>query len=1046
MRKFINFFVERSIVVDFCVIVVILVGIVAMTKTKREAFPRIEFDTVVITTIWEGASALDVEKYITKLIEDQIKEIDGLKEYRSISIENTSSITILIEPDAQNKRKIIDDIRNAVQKTQDLPVLREPPLVTEISSANFPVIEWDLLRTRDPKTGAYTISYKKLRDYAETLENKLLLLPGVAKVQRRGWQAAEIFVDMDPQKLSKFQVGNNDIVKALRLRNVSIPGGTIKTNKEEIVVRTDEEFKNIEEIKETLVRANEVGAGVRIKDVADVYEDFKEASIIQSTNNTQSIGLTIIKKESADILSLINSTKVLIEEFKKTLPKEIAIEGVNDTSVIVENRLNIVVDNGISGFFLVLLVLLLFLDWRTSLIVSLSIPFAFGLVFLFMPYFGVSLNMISMFALIMVMGMITDGAIVVSENYYRHIELGKDPKEAVQIGASEVFKPTFVTVLTSIISFATLLLVSGILGKFIVGISIVCIICLVAAQLHCYLVVPSNLTIYTSTSSSEISKEEKSSKYYHLFKVKIYEPFIRYGLDHKARFLLFLFGLIILSIFVLIKFGRFKLFSSAVDAVFIKFEMPIGVRKEVLQEYLEVYGKTIEKLPKSDLKNFITKSGFQGKDPGDPAQKNGGNYGTIVIYLWPENTRKFKLDELITWLREQNDWLINPNYKKEIIENFDLTKVYKEIGDFRKVQELAHPEMKGQLLHADIEKIQGGPPVGKPVAIEIQGDNLEILQEISEKYKKILNQIKGVEDIDTDFQLGKDEVRVKINEKVAAQANVSALDIGTAVLTSFLGSTPSKIRRPSEQIDIRVRYAEKYRSSKENLKLLSLTNLQGNLIPINRIATFKTASNVKVINHLNGRRLMTVFSNINDKLTTSPTVLREVSKMSKDIPSKYPDYSINFGGEAKDTKEVIISFRNGFLIGLFLIFNILFFQFRSFLRPLIILLAIPFGAIGVIFAFFFHSLAFGFTGLMGLVGLSGSVVNDSIILVDFADYLKKQYPNLSNKEIALQAGSTRLRASFLTSCTTIIGLLPTAYGLGGYDVFLVPLALTFLGV
>ena len=1054
MRRFIDFFLERSLFVNLLSIVLLLTGGWIVFSMNRAAFPNIDFDIVVVSTIWPGSSSQDVEKLITKPIEESIKEVDGIKEYRSSSIDNRSSITITLDPDVKDTQKVVNDIRSAVDRTQDLPVDSEDPIIKEITTARQPIVQWNIINHKK-KDGSYVASYKELRDTADALENRFLGLKGVARVARRGWQDAEIFVDLDPLRMRQYSVGSNDVVRAIRNRNVSLPGGDIILDKKETIVRTVEEFDTAKEISKVPVRANEVGASVKIKDIAHVYEDFKEADYLESTENSPTIALTVVKRKSADIIKVVDQTREIVKDFQSSLKPGLEIKAINDLSYFVRRRLGVLLSNGLIGLCIVIAVLFLFLDWRTALMVALGIPISFAVAFLAMSHTGVNLNLISMFGLIIVLGIVVDDAIIVSENFYSHIERGEPPLKAASRGSSEVFAPVLATIVTTIAAFGPLLFMSGIFGKFVFTIPYVVILCVVASLFECFIILPSHLYDMNRSfkkkaamNKSKKSNAEKGKTWFYILRTRYYEPALHFALERKALCigafcLCFLFVVALQALF-----GKFKLFPSAVDAIYVKLEAPPGLRKEELQRYIYAIGKSAAKLPASELDNFIGRAGIQSKDGNDPFTKRGSNYGMVLIYLNPEVDRDFNVEVIIHWLRQKNAWLLKEAKKEDKLEKGKLKRELKEFLTVIKKNEgkatdgKKDTELKGGLISLEFEKLSGGPPVGKPIAIEVLGEDFDTMRKISGHYKKVLGSIPGVKDINDSFLPGKDEIRVKVNENLAAQAKVSVLDVARAITTGFEGNVATSIRRPTEEVDVRVRFGEEHRRSLTALKEVRLTNPQGNLIPVASLTSFEKGKSLTAINHLNGRRLISITANLKEG-TPVGSVIAEVNKRSKDMPLRYPQYTIQYSGENKDTDESLGTLLRSFIVAILVIFMILASLFRSLLQPFAVLSALPFALIGVILVFFMHGQPFSFMALMGLIGLAGVVVNDSIVLVDFANKLKRKNPKLSNKEITLQAASSRLRPVLLTSFTTVGGLLPTAYGLGGYDPFLVPMALSF---
>ena len=1062
MRNFINYFLDRSLFVNLLSIILLLVGFWIIYNMNKSAFPNVNFDIITIRTIWPGASTDDIEKLVTNPLEESLKAVDGIKEYRSSSIENQSVITITLDPDLDDTQDVIDSIRSNINRTEDLPDNSKTPIITEISTKRTPVIEWSIVpisttaKSDKSKTVSKLPSYKKLRKVTEVLEKKLLKIKGVARVNRRGWRDAEIFIDLQPNLLNRYLIGSNSIIQALRGRNINLPGGDILIDQKEVIVRTVAEFKNVEEIKRVPIVSNEIGASTNIGDIAHVYEDFSELDILDMTGNNPSIALTVIKRENADIIEIVNESKAIVKEYNASLIKEgIKINSTNDLSYFVKRRLQVLLSNGLIGIALVVIILFLFLGGRTALMVAVGIPVSFCIAFIAMAYTGVNLNLISMFGLIVALGIIVDDSIVVSENFYYKLERGASPLEAASAGPSEVFAPVLATIATSVAAFSPLLFMSGIMGKFVFSIPYVVILCLLASLFECFIILPAHLRDINKNYHI-ISKRKKQKENYLSKLIRYYyRPFLNFSLKNRTLCLLAFVFLLIIAFMIQIAFGSFKLFPGGTNAIIIKLETATGTPNKEMMRYLKVLGNYVSQIPKSDLESYIGRAGVQQQDTNDPFTKRGSHYGMLMIYLKPEVDRKYDALTIMTWLKQKTRWLVNPanllavasldprlkakiktfenNLKRDIRDkDINITNIEKK-----------YKVLRGGLLNLRLGERKGGPPVGKPISIEILGNDIGILKNIVKEYKMILEKIPGIKDIE-DSQLPKrDEIRVKVNEKVAAQTGLSILEVANAINTSFEGNIATSIRRPNEEVDIRVRNTKEYRKSLSSLNKVSITNRQGNLIPIARLSSFERQKSIAAINHLNGERLITVSARPNEKEMPLSAALKMIKELSKDIPGKYPRYTIQFGGEYRDTEESLATLGNSFLIALLIIFMILASLFRSMLQPFVILSAIPFAFIGVIFTFLLHGEPFSFLSLMGVIGLTGVVVNDSIILVDYANKLKIQKPNLSNIDLARQAGIRRVRAVLLTTLTTAGGLLPTAYGFGGYDTFLVPMALAF---
>jgi multidrug efflux pump subunit AcrB len=533
MKKVVAYFAERSLIVNIITVAIILAGILALSASNREAFPKIDFDWLIVTTIYPGATASDIEKHVTISIENKLREVDGIEEVYSGSSESRSVVAIKLDPDIENKDKAINDIKNAIDLITDFPDDAEDPIVIELSSTLTPIIEISVMA----KNGvADDEEERDLRKYAKLLEDSVLDLDGVAKIEKRGYRDREMLVEINPFKLKQYKIGVNEIIRALSNKNLNFPGGVIKTKKEDILVRTIGEVETANDIRNVLLKANDLGNYVRIKDVAKVKDSFEEEEITNATNGKKTITLTAIKKESADIITVVNSITEQVEKFNDLYDDKYEAMLSNDLSYFVKRRLKVLINNSVVGLSLVLLTLLITLGWRISSVTALGIPLAFGGTFIWMAYYGVTINLMSMFGLIMVLGMIVDDAIIVAENVYRHLEEGEPLMDAVIYGTSEVITPVAGTIMTTIAAFGPLMFMSGIMGKFMWTLPAVVSVALIASWIESMFILPSHIKDIERGRKKSVAESRKE-------RVTIYERIrhkyitaLTYVLNRKYRF------------------------------------------------------------------------------------------------------------------------------------------------------------------------------------------------------------------------------------------------------------------------------------------------------------------------------------------------------------------------------------------------------------------------------------------------------------------------------------------------------------------------------
>lgn len=1004
MVKLSEFSVKNSLLVNLVSVFIIVTGSMAMLNLNREAFPTVDFDEVAVRTYWIGAPAEDVEKLITLPVEKEIRGVSGIKEFTSVSEEGFSLVAITIDPDVKDKRQVVDDIETAVDRVTSLPEgINDDPVVTELKSEEWPVLDISIGGNLPPG---------ELRALAERLEDLLLEINGVASVTRVGWQDQEIWVELDPQKMIEGHVSLNEVMAALRERNITIPGGPLAAGDVEYNVRISAEFSTPEEIAEVVVRANDAGNWLKIRDIATVRESFEDAVTLSRVNGKRNLTMVVVKAAEGDILRVVARVKKVLAEFQKTIPEMVEITMADDMSFYVERRLGVLKNNGIIGFILVVVLLFIFLDPLPAIVTACGIPIALFITFIVMRFFGIAINLISMLGLIIVLGMLVDDGIIVAENIFRYREHGMPIREAVVTGTQEVITPVTVTILTTCAAFAPLLFMTDIIGKFIREIPLVVMIALGASLMEAFIILPSHLFDLMTISQNRAFKRDqprrpKVKKWFKLIR-HAYIRFLNTALNQRY---LFLAGMVILlgvSIFLATRMKIIIFTGEGVEEFSIRAEAPKGTSLETTEELMVPVEALVAVLPEGEIDSFRTTIGKHELDGGfDPNAKRAGHLAQIRVYLTPAQQRRRSPREIGDDLREQ----------LESIEGFEKIYVF-----FPKE----------------------GPPVGRDISAGIRGDNWDVLQEIAEKYTARLGQIAGVSDIETTYTFGKKQLRVRIDEAMAKRFALTVDEVARAVSVAFRGgvATTVKPKRAEAETAVRVRFAKDARTGLAAFEHVRVRNQAGQLVPLLSVAEIIEDDGVFQINHLDGKRVIYVQANVNQDITTSLEVNRLLQQEFADMPAQYPDYIVKYSGEFESQMESQKNLLTSFTVAFFIIFMILATMFNSLIQPFIVMLAIPFGLIGVVFAFYLHGRPLSFFGMMGVVGLTGIVVNDSIVLVDFINRARSS--GKRRRYSLLQAGKMRLRPVIMTSLTTIGGLVSVAYGIGGGDPFLKPMALAIV--
>ena len=985
MKKIVDFFIDRSLVVNLITVMVIIVGLISILTLQKETFPRVEFDVILVTTAYPGSSSEDVEKLVTISLERELKSVDGIKEMNALSAEGTSIIYLQVEPDSII-REVLEDVKNAIDRVDDLPAEAKTPRVRSLSNKNRGVL-------KVPLTG---LPYNQLRKYAKKLQARIELFPGVAFVDLDGHRLDEIVISVDPFKLRDFDITISEVASSIRNRHLNLSAGKLETIEGDLIIRTLAEFDSIEEIKKLVLRSNNSGQTIHVSDIATVTRKPVDSSLLIRSQGKEAIFLDIKIKEKADILITTNKIKESIKEFFETKEKDnLEYRFVDDASYYVTRRLNVLKSNGILGIVLVFFCLMFFLNFSTSVITSLGAPIAFMVAFILMDSIGVSINLISMFGLILVLGMLVDDSIIVAEHYYQLLEKGLKPREAASKAAMDTIRPVTATILTTVVAFGSLFYMGGIMGKFLWSVPAVVIICLAASWLECFFILPSHLNDFV-----KVKPEKTSSRWYQPF-LDSYERSLRIALKIPKTVLVIFLIILVLS-GLLAKSMRFELFpGDDVRIVYLQIKGKVGTPFDVTNsEVKKLELMLMDHLKKNEYEQI---KAHIGESFGDHGRKTGSHYGAIIMYLTPPSDRERSTDKILSDVVKLSN---------ELVKDFTITS----------------------------KKVQGGPPKGKPVEIELMGDSISTLQKVSALVHQELKKEEGLTSSEIDFEEGKKQIIVDINDSEARRLGLTTKQIAFELRSALGSDSISEIRENDEDIEIKIKIDEKYQRQTDILTMLSVTNNQGSRIPIAKVAKILTRPGAFVIRRFNRKRIFAISGTLDNEKTSPLKIVENFTPKLEKILKDFPEITYNFGGENKDTKESMMRLMKSGIISMFCIFLILVVMFSSLGQPIVVMMAIPLGLIGVIVTFYVLGLSLGFMAMMGVVALVGVVVNDSIVLVSF---INKKLDETGDLHFSVVEGcKSRFRPVMLTTFTTVAGLLPVAHAPGG-DPFLKPMATSF---
>ena len=990
MESFFKFFAERHTLAYMITFTAILLGISTLFFIKRDIFPEVDFGEMVITTAYPGASPEDVELKVTNKIEDELKSVTGIKRYTSWSSENFSFIHVVIDSDERDEKKVVREIRDAASRVKDLPdEVDDLPLVTELNTSVLQIIEVGL-------TG--DLPYKALRELARQFEKKLENIPGVSHVDRYGYRDREIRVEVDPEKMIKPEVSLTDIVRAVSARNIRATGGSFESYTSEKNIVTLAQFRKPDEVGEVIVKTTFDGIPTRVKDIAVVRDDFEEEKVISRINGQSAISFIAHKNSSADIIRTVDAIKKLIEKEQRYLPEGVSLIISNDQSAYVKKRLNIVRNNGLIGLALVLIVLSIFLRPRIAFWVALGVPIALlGVIFL-LPIFNSFLDTVTLTAMVLVIGIIVDDAIIISENIYQRFEKGDSPLEAAVNGVKEVFLPVVTTILTTFAAFAPLFFMPGILGKFVYVIPLVITLALLISLIESTLALPAHLAAGLKKRSS--SRVAEMGHFFERLR-QAFRGWVYAFLKFRYVLVIVFMGVLGGSITYAIKYMDFVLFpSSTAERFAIFLQMPTGTSLHATSKKITEVENILTQMGDDELESYMTRVGTFGDDV---VKTESENYAAIYVNLTPFAERHRTADEIVENMRSHT----------------------KGIKDIRK-------------LHYQIDS--GGPPVGRPIMVRVVGANDAMRKRLADDVESFLKNTPGTKDIDRNDKEGKQQIELKLNYDRLARVGLTVADVARNVRIAYDGEVVTSVRYGDEDVDFRVIFKESVRRNPDYLYQLHLPNKTGRLTALKSLATLENGPGPSNFNHYKGERTIVVSGDVYKDITT-PIKVAETVEEQFNLPQDYPGMRLVIGGEAEESAKSFNELLVILGIAALAIYALLILLFNSFWQPFLVMLAVPFGLTGVIFAFAVHGEVLGFLAMTGIIGLAGVVVNDSLVLVNHLNELCKCDPQRPLEDIVAEGTANRLRAILLTTFSTVAGLLPLAYGIGGSDPYMGPMAL-----
>lgn len=996
--------VDHKTPVYILMILIVLFGWTEYNALPREAAPDVKIPLIIVATPYIGVSPVDIEGLISQPLERELKGLKDIKHITSVSKEGLSTIQVEFNTGIdidEGLRRVRDKVNSARSL---LPNDILDPVINEINISEFPIMYINV---------AGEVGLARLKKIADDLGDDIEAIPGVIAADITGGLEREVQVNVDVYRMNAYQIGFDDIANAIRAENLSIPGGSIDTKEKNLTIRIPGEFKEVRPLEDIVLKMQN-GKPIYLRDVAKVDYSFEDRKTYARLNGAEVVSVHVRKRAGENLIRIADEVKRLVELKRAQLPKGITIDISNDQSKFVIRMVKELENSVITGMFLVVMSLFMFFGFKNSLLISTAIPLSMFVGFIVLSALGITLNMVVLFSLVLVLGILVDDAIVVIENTYRHQqEYGELPEIAAKKAAGEVFVPVLTSTITTLSAFLPLAFWPGIVGDFMKYFPYTLIITLTASLFVAYVISPVQAARWINYKR-DIRKAKANLDHPHWYKK--YNPFtilyhkvdhvvfpwlqdeyvktLKWTLDNKGLTMGLSFG----SFFVIIVL--FALFNKGVDffpntqpsQVTMNIETPAGTSLDVTNRIAEIMEERINHVPGRKDAEFLAASAGTSDNAFDFGGQGTPNKAQIAINFYEKK------------LRQQTTFQTLEEVRKTItgISGADIR----------------------------VAKQQMGPPVGAPVNIEISGEDYDQLASLSVLVRDKIKDVRGLVDLKDDYNTGRPEVEIRIDREKAGMYYTTTGQIATTVRAAIAGVDASKYRDGEDQYNIRVRLKEDQRVSPRDLENLRITfmNRRGQLlsIPLTSVADLKRTTAVSDIKRKDQKRVITVSGDVEGRVQSD--VVKDVRARVADL-SLPAGYGIKLTGSQEEQQKASDFLGKAFIITLLLVFLIMVAEFNSLKVPFVILISVLLSLIGVMFGLVITGTPASvvMTGV-GVVALAGIVVRNGIVLLDFVKH-KQDEGGLSLEDALLEAGRIRLRPVFLTAAATVLGVLPLATGI-----------------
>ena len=993
MHTAIRWFANNPVAANLLMILLLLGGSAGAYLTNQEEFPSFDIPAVIVNVPYLGAAPIEVEKGVCVRIEEAIEGVEGVKKVVGDATEGMCAVFAEMEIDA-DEILVLNEIKSRVDGINSFPQETEKPIVSKLTIARR-VVQVAVSGDADERL---------LKEIARDLRDELAAVEGISQVSVDYIRPYEISVEVSEQTLRAYGITLDQVSRAIRQSSLDMPGGTIRSRSGEILIRTTGQAYYGDEFADVVVLTRNDGTRVMLSDIADIRDTFQEGDLMAEFNGARAVMVNVSQVGSEDLIQIAKDAQQVVADYQRQLPPGVTTDIWINTSLELQERMSVLTRNAGGGLLLVLLILALFLQFRLAMWVAIGIPVALMGTLAFLPGMDITISTMTVMGFILVLGIVVDDAIVVGERVYGHEQMGKSRLDAAVEGTWEVSVPVIFGVLTTIAAFLPLILVQGRMAEFFSPIGWVVIFALICSIIESQLILPSHLAHRsTKVATAGLSKkwndfQGRLANALESFSRNRYQPFVGWVVQWRYAAASVCLGLLIIALAMILS-GRVVFgFFPAVEGnrVYAGLEMPEGVSAETTLEAarrIELAAQRINEemtrelgLTQPMVKNTLVSVGQEvdRNGPGRPMTAGRSNIAEVVIDL--------------VVLEERN------NLSAKVVAN--------------RWREAVGPIPDAVKLRFDADTYS----TGAPIAYQLRGDDVDELRRAAEELKAELSRFNGVFDISDSFRSGKQEVQLALLPE-ARNLGLTLSDLANQVRGAFYGAEAQRIQRGQDDVRVMVRFPEAERKSIGNLEDMYIRTPSGSQVPFYSVAQFDIGRGFSRINRLDGKRQVEVRADVDRTAVTPEEVSAAIrSELLPQFRQRYPNIDVQLGGEQEERAEALGGLAIGSLFSLVIIYGLLAIPLRSYLQPLVIMSVIPFGAVGAITGHYVLNEQLMFFSALGIVALSGVVVNASLVLVDYANRQRRE--GMSAIEAILFATSIRFRPIILTSVTTFVGLIP----------------------